>query len=36
MGIKFGDFNQNAILLNLANFKLVDLVLQPKDDISIQ
>jgi len=29
-GIKFGNFSQNVVFFNLASFKFVDLVPQPK------
>ena len=33
-GIKFGDFSQNAVFFNLANFKFGDLILD-KNDIAM-
>jgi len=32
--IKFGDFSQNIMFLNLANFKFGDLDPQPKNDVT--
>jgi len=34
VGIKFGDFGQNAVFFNLVSFKFGNLVPQPKNNVT--